>query len=94
MPNGTRICKICGCEYPYCKTVTKDRFRYQDVACCPAHGAEYFRLIELSRNPKATATEPVKETSTLNDPPLLEDDDEFEDDFDNDDEDTEIEIEK
>lgn len=49
MPSGTRKCKICGCEYPYCKTVTKNSFRYQDVACCPEHATEYFRRIELSR---------------------------------------------
>lgn len=49
MPTGTRKCKICGCEYPYCKTITKNRFRYQDVACSPEHAAEYFRKIELSR---------------------------------------------
>lgn len=49
MSTGMRKCKICGCEYPYCKTVTKDKFRYQDVACSPEHAAEYFRQIELSR---------------------------------------------
>lgn len=49
MPTGIRKCKICGCEYPYCKTVTQDKFRYQDVACSPEHAAEYFRKIEESR---------------------------------------------
>lgn len=49
MPSGTRKCKICGCEYPYCKTITQNRFRYQDVACSPEHATEYFRRIELSR---------------------------------------------
>lgn len=49
MPSGTRKCKICGCEYPYCKTITQNRFRYQDVACSPEHATEYFRKIELSR---------------------------------------------
>lgn len=49
MPKGTNICKICGIEYPYCKTVTTDRFRWQDVACCPEHGVQYFRDIATSR---------------------------------------------
>ena len=49
MPSGTRVCKICGCTYPYCKTVTQNRFRYQDVACSPEHATEYFRKVELSR---------------------------------------------
>lgn len=60
MPNGTRKCKICGCDYPYCKTVTQDRFRYQDVACSPEHATEYFKKIELSRMTKPVAVEPVE----------------------------------
>lgn len=50
MEKGTRICKVCGKEYPYCKTERKDNaFRYQDVACCPEHGAEYLDAIMKSR---------------------------------------------
>lgn len=72
MPKGTRKCKICGCEYPYCKTVTQDRFRYQDVACSPEHATEYFKKIELSRmteelrtNPEDVPIESGKDDSTL-----------------------------
>ena len=57
MPSGTRKCKICGCEYPYCKTITQNRFRYQDVACSPEHATEYFRRIELSRMTDAPAVD-------------------------------------
>lgn len=49
MPKGIRVCSICGVEYPYCKTVTNDRFRWQDVACCPEHGVQYFKEIAASR---------------------------------------------
>ena len=61
MAQGTRICKVCGKEYPYCKTFTPaDVFRWQDVACCAEHGAEYFAQIEASRNKKPVS--PQKNT--------------------------------
>ena len=48
--SAKRICKICGKEYPFCYTNrTDDAFRWQDVACCPEHGAEYFKAILISR---------------------------------------------
>lgn len=50
MPKTTRVCKVCGKEYEYCKTwLNKDKFRYQDVACSPECGAEYFKQIAISR---------------------------------------------
>jgi hypothetical protein len=61
MEKGTRICKVCGKEYPYCKTERKDNaFRYQDVACCPEHGAEYLDAIMKSREIE-TVVEPQEE---------------------------------
>ena len=84
MPSGTRKCKICGCEYPYCKTITKNRFRYQDVACSPEHAAEYFRRIELSRSAKA---EPAEAVGLIE----CEDDILFEEDFEDTTEEVEIE---
>lgn len=52
MVKGTRICKICGKEYPYCKTErAAGIFRYQDVACCVEHGTQYFAEVEAARNP-------------------------------------------
>lgn len=57
MPKGTRVCKVCGRKYEYCKTfITDNRFRYQDVACSPECGAEYFARIEASRSGKAVGT--------------------------------------
>lgn len=82
----TRICKICGCEYPYCKTFSRN-FRYQDVACSPEHAAEYFRRIDLSRAVTPTedhSNDPGKITAEMF---LSEQDDEDEDDAEEDDED-------
>lgn len=86
MPSGMRKCKICGCEYPYCKTITHNRFRYQDVACSPEHATEYFRRIELSR---ATDTPAVDYSVGL-----IEDEDDalFEEDFDDTYEEFDIEV--
>lgn len=62
MQTAKRTCKVCGREYDYCKTwMNTDKFRWQDVACSPACGEQYFALIEASRNPiKAEEAEPVK----------------------------------
>lgn len=49
MFKATRICSICGIEYPYCRTATSDKFRWQDVACCPEHGVQYFCEVAASR---------------------------------------------
>ena len=63
MDKGTRICKVCGKEYPYCKNWNNnDIFRWQDVACCEEHGREYFAAImrargELKEEPKNESVE-------------------------------------
>ena len=50
MATATKICKVCGKEYPYCRTVFKPGvFRYQDVACSPEHGAIYLAKVEAAR---------------------------------------------
>ena len=60
MAKGTRICKICGKEYPYCTTMTAfDGNRWQDVACCIEHATEYFRQVAISRG--ELKEEPKKE---------------------------------
>lgn len=54
MPKGTRICKICGKEYEYCKTQRASNiFRWQDVACSYEHGQEYLKQIIRSRSDEA-----------------------------------------
>lgn len=72
MDNSTRICKVCGVEYPYCKTHRPSEvFRWQDVACCPEHGAIYLDEILRSRGLKpdndtpaaSEQPEPTKRTS-------------------------------
>lgn len=53
MEKGKKICRICGKEYEVCKPVytnAADLYRWQDVACCVEHGAEYFALVEASRS--------------------------------------------
>lgn len=49
MAKGTRICRVCGEPYPYCKTHAPGVFRWQDVACCPEHAAIYFDEVEKAR---------------------------------------------
>ncbi len=49
MAKGTRICRVCGEPYPYCKTHAPGVFRWQDVACCPEHAAIYFDEVERAR---------------------------------------------
>lgn len=50
MPTGIKICKVCGKEYPYCKTVRNPNiFRYQDVACSPQCGSIYLKRVLLAR---------------------------------------------
>lgn len=71
MAKTTRICKVCGKEYEYCKTwLNQSKFRWQDVACSEKCGAEYFERIAISRGeitvtpPEAKPTEekPAKKT--------------------------------
>lgn len=50
LPGATRFCKICGVEYPYCHTNIPNQYRWQDVACCKEHAAQYFAEIAKSRN--------------------------------------------
>lgn len=52
MAIGIKVCKVCGQEYEACHTLRpnlNNEFRWQDVACCPEHGAEYLRQILISR---------------------------------------------
>ena len=52
MAGFKRICRVCGAEYEACRTRWKpgDGNRWQDVACSPEHGAQYFADIFASRN--------------------------------------------
>lgn len=66
MAKGIKICKVCGNEYEACHTLRpnmNNEFRWQDVACCPEHGAEYLRRVLKARGkltePKPVAAEPV-----------------------------------
>lgn len=54
MATATRICKVCGKEYPYCRTERRvaGLFRWQDVACSVEHGSIYLKDVLASRNEK------------------------------------------
>lgn len=55
---GTRKCKVCGKEYPYCKTNRPVGIsRWQDIACSLEHAAIYFSQIESSRTGENVASE-------------------------------------
>ena len=94
MQKGTRICKICGKEYPYCKTLRNgDIFRWQDVACSPEHGSEYFMQVLAAREDSILAEIPVSNDSvdTQEEPDYYdeyedEEDDLFEEDYEDNDE--------
>lgn len=51
MNKGTRICKVCGKEYEYCKTnkVSDNIFIGKDVACCQEHAEIYFERVKKAR---------------------------------------------
>ena len=38
-------------------------FRYQDVACCPEHGAEYLAQVEAARAGKQVVNEDTEENN-------------------------------
>lgn len=59
MSKTYKFCKICGKEYEYCYTERKGLYRWQEVACCPEHGAEYFRLVEEARTMDAEESSDV-----------------------------------
>ncbi len=62
MAKGFRECRICGERYEYCSTDRNTNiFRWQDVACCPAHGAQYFERVARARAEQAQANRPAPE---------------------------------
>ena len=62
---GTRICKVCGKEYDCCKAVTPvGQYRWQDVACCPEHGAIYLDRVLVARGLKAKSDYEDTKTET------------------------------
>lgn len=85
MATATKICKVCGKEYPYCHSLRLNAgvFRWQDVACSPEHASIYFARIEESRK---TAKKLERESVEEQDQTEIEydgfDDDDSDDDFD------------
>lgn len=97
MATGILKCRVCGKEYEACRSARRvdGVYRWQDVACCVEHGAEYLALIRASRAKEAVVAEPtpVDEAYTLLDAEYedYEDDDWAE--LDDDASDAEFEIE-
>lgn len=58
--DDTRICKVCGKSYKYCRTNKRVEgvFRWQDVSCCAEHGSIYLAQVIASRE-ESTETEPI-----------------------------------
>lgn len=52
MADVIKQCKVCGKDYKYCQTYMPEKYRWQDVACCPEHASEYFAQVELARGIK------------------------------------------
>ena len=60
MAIGTKVCKVCGKEYEACRTLRPNldnEFRWNEVACCPEHGAEYLRRVLAARGHAAAASD-------------------------------------
>lgn len=94
MATGTMKCRICGKEYEACRNSKRidGVFRWQAVACCAEHGAEYLAQIRASRAMVEVVAEPtpVNEAYALLD---AEYEDEVEEDILDDESDEELEIE-
>ena len=70
MAKATRVCSICGKEYPYCKTFRKEGvFRWQEVACCQEHGAQYFAEVLAARSASQRHNEPAQANDITVEPP-------------------------
>ena len=99
MAAGFRTCRICGARYEYCRTKRDPGlFRWQDVACCPEHGAAYFAQIAASRSAQPTpAPAPAgARAAALSPAPVYDEEDEtdplFEEGFDDGEEELEVEL--
>ena len=88
MAGNTKKCKVCGEDYPYCKTANRTgAYRWQDVACCPEHGSIYLARVIAARS---CEPKPVEEKVSdfefaepvVYDPEVDEWDDDEEDEFD------------
>ena len=81
MAKATRICKVCGKEYGYCKTWNSpDKFRWQDVACSRECGEQYFRQVleargELPKEETAPKQTKKRIKKVIEEAPVIDTDD-------------------
>lgn len=72
MTKATKRCRICGKEYESCMSAINNRdgvFRWQEVACCPEHGAEYLRRVLEARGELADNDVADKDEGTQDEAP-------------------------
>lgn len=89
MVSATRVCKVCGKEYPYCITLRQitGTFRWQDVACSPEHGSIYLNSVLAARGQAVVQQESNSAESTPDNDESDEYDALFEEDYDFDEDD-------
>lgn len=86
MARFIKTCRVCGKEYEACRTPRVDGvYHWQEVACCPEHGATYLEEVLRARGivtdePASESSEPVISDSQPEEPEepveLFSDDDE------------------
>lgn len=72
MAIGIKVCKVCGKQYEACHTLrphANNEFRWQDVACCEQHGAEYLRQVMISRGQLPADPEQAEPTAAAEEAP-------------------------
>ena len=63
MAKAMKVCKVCGKEYPYCKTWNSSNvFRYQDVTCSVECGEIFLARVLESRSKTANLDERLNES--------------------------------
>lgn len=57
MASAIKTCRVCGKEYEACRSANRCAgvFRWQEVACSPECGTEYFKKISASRDHDAVS---------------------------------------
>lgn len=69
MDRSLKTCKVCGQQYKPCRpTYASDGiYRWQDVACCAEHGAQYFEMVMSSRSAAKAAEDNAAQDVAVSD---------------------------
>lgn len=83
MATTTKVCRVCGVEYPYCRTARPDGlYRWDNVACCPEHAAVFFARVAAARSGAPAPAEESVSEETYSEDFYYEEDFDYEDDSD------------